>query len=227
MVRRTKEEAQETRNRLLDTAEHVFNERGVSRTSLAEIAETAGLTRGAIYWHFKNKLDLFNAMMERVTLPMEEMTEGFVDAELADPVAHIRERAIAVLKDLDRNPRMQRVFDIMSHKCEYVDDMAPLRDRHLECRSECVSNIEDGFRNAIKKGALPKSVDPRLAAIGLHALIDGMIMNWLLDPAYFSFKRDAETMVDHYLRGLAGAPAAAKPVTKAKAARVPRRPATK
>ena len=73
MARRTKEEAQETRNRLLDTAEHVFNERGVSRTSLTEIAEAAGLTRGAIYWHFKNKLDLFNAMMERVTLPMEEV----------------------------------------------------------------------------------------------------------------------------------------------------------
>ncbi|MBL8522861.1 MAG: TetR family transcriptional regulator, partial [Betaproteobacteria bacterium] len=70
MVRRTKEEAQETRNRLLDTAEHVFNERGVSRTSLAEIAEAAGVTRGAIYWHFKNKLDLFNAMMERVILPV-------------------------------------------------------------------------------------------------------------------------------------------------------------
>jgi TetR/AcrR family acrAB operon transcriptional repressor len=207
MVRRTKEEAKETRNRLLDTAEHVFNERGVSRTSLAEIAETAGLTRGAIYWHFKNKLDLFNAMMERVTLPMEEMTDRFDDSELADPVAHIRERAIAVLKDLDRNPRMQRVFDIMSHKCEYVDDMAPLRDRHMECRSECVGNIEDGFRDAIRKGALPKTVDPRLAAIGLHALIDGMIMNWLLDPAYFSFERDAEIMVDTYLHGLAIAPA--------------------
>jgi TetR/AcrR family acrAB operon transcriptional repressor len=206
MVRRTKEEAQETRNRLLDTAEHVFNERGVSRTSLAEIAESAGLTRGAIYWHFKNKLDLFNAMMERVTLPMEEMTEGFVGANPDDPLATIRERSLAVLHDLGSNPRMQRVFDIMTHKCEYVDDMAPLRDRHMECRGECVGNIEDGFRNAIKQGALPKTVDPRLAAIGLHALIDGLIMNWLLDPAYFSFERDAAPMVDTYLRGLATEP---------------------
>jgi TetR/AcrR family acrAB operon transcriptional repressor len=227
MVRRTKEEAQETRNRLLDTAEHVFNERGVSRTSLAEIAESAGLTRGAIYWHFKNKLDLFNAMMERVTLPMEEMTEGFADTEPADPVANIRDRAIGVLKDLGSNPRMQRVFDIMSHKCEYVDDMAPLRDRHMECRGECVGNIEQGFRQAIKKGALPKTVDPRLAAIGLHALIDGMIMNWLLAPAYFSFERDAETMVDTYLRGLVTAPANTPASKPAKAARKPVRKAAK
>ena len=203
MVRRTKTEAQETRTRLLDTAEHVFNERGVSRTSLAEIAEAAGLTRGAIYWHFKNKLALFDAMMERVTLPMEQVTEAFADASLADPVATIRNHSVAILKSIEKNPQLQRVFDIMSHKCEYVDEMAPLRDRHLEGRGECVMHIEEGFRNAIKKGQLPKTVNPRHAAIGLHALIDGLIMNWLLDPKYFSFARDAEKMVDTYLRGLA------------------------
>ena len=219
MARRTKEEAQETRNRLLDTAEHVFNERGVSRTSLAEIAEAAGLTRGAIYWHFKNKLDLFNAMMERVILPMEEVTEQFADCSLQDPIGNIRDRSIAILKDLGKNPQMQRVFDIMTHKCEYVDEMAPLKDRHLEGRSECVMHVEEGFRNAIKKGCLPKTTDPRLAAIGLHALIDGLIMNWLLDPKYFSFERDAEKMIDNYLRGLAVAPIA--PVVSLKAKRKP------
>jgi TetR/AcrR family transcriptional regulator, acrAB operon repressor len=220
MVRRTKEEAQETRNRLLDTAEHVFNERGVSRTSLAEIAEAAGVTRGAIYWHFKNKLDLFNAMMERVILPVEEVTEEFADGSIEDPVGNIRERSIAILKDLGKNPQMQRVFDIMSHKCEYVDEMAPLKDRHLEGRGECVMHIEEGFRHAIKKGCLPKSTDPRLAAIGLHALIDGLIMNWLLDPKYFSFERDAEQMVDSYLRGLGVCGMA--PVKKTAAVRAPK-----
>ncbi|MEO8102737.1 MAG: TetR family transcriptional regulator [Betaproteobacteria bacterium] len=215
MARRTKEEAQETRNRLLDTAEHVFNERGVSRTSLAEIAEAAGVTRGAIYWHFKNKLDLFNAMMERVTLPMEELTETFTDETRQDPVAYIRERSVAILKSIDKNPQMQRVFDIMSHKCEYVDEMAPLKDRHLEGRADCVTHVEEGFRNAIRKGHLPKTANAHLAAIGLHALIDGLIMNWLLDPNYFSFERDAEKMIDTYLRGLAVTPVAVAKKKKA------------
>ena len=62
MVRRTKEEAQETRNRILDAAERVFVERGVGRSSLNEIATAAGVTRGAIYWHFQDKADVFNAM---------------------------------------------------------------------------------------------------------------------------------------------------------------------
>ena len=58
MPRKTKEEAQETRQRILDAAERVFQMQGVSRTSLAHIADAAGVTRGAIYWHFRNKADL-------------------------------------------------------------------------------------------------------------------------------------------------------------------------
>ena len=65
MVRRTKEDALATRSSLLDAAELLFQAQGVSRTSLADIAREAGTTRGAIYWHFKDKADLFNAMMER------------------------------------------------------------------------------------------------------------------------------------------------------------------
>lgn len=69
MARCTKEDALATRHRLLDAAEYVFVEKGVSRTSLHDIAHAAGVSRGAVYWHFKNKADLFNAIMERITLP--------------------------------------------------------------------------------------------------------------------------------------------------------------
>ena len=70
MVRRTKEDAQETRNRILDTAVEVFNRQGVAQTSLNDIARETGVTRGAIYWHFANKVDLFNAMIERLVCPL-------------------------------------------------------------------------------------------------------------------------------------------------------------
>ena len=73
MARRTKEDADATRNSLLDAAERVFYEKGVSRASLSDIAQAAGATRGAIYWHFKDKVALFNAMMDRVTHPLEQV----------------------------------------------------------------------------------------------------------------------------------------------------------
>ncbi|MBY0410356.1 MAG: TetR family transcriptional regulator, partial [Burkholderiaceae bacterium] len=57
MARRTKEDANATRTRLIDAAESVFLQKGVSRASLNDIARAAGTTRGAIYWHFKDKVD--------------------------------------------------------------------------------------------------------------------------------------------------------------------------
>ena len=207
MVRRTKEEAQETRNQLLDAAEQVFNEKGVSRTSLSDIAQAAGLTRGAIYWHFKNKADLFDAMMERVTLPLEHLVSGSADAQLEDPLGYVRECAVSVLERTAEDAQMQRVFDIVTHKCEYVDDMVALRERHLESRGQCLMQVEQGLRNAIERGQLPRTADARRAAIGLHALIDGIIANWLLDPDYFDLRADAGRLIDTYLAGI-GAPGA-------------------
>ncbi|OUE60679.1 HTH-type transcriptional regulator AcrR [Citrobacter freundii] len=64
MARKTKQQAQETRQHILDVALRMFSQQGVSSTSLAEIAKAAGVTRGAIYWHFKNKSDLFSEIWE-------------------------------------------------------------------------------------------------------------------------------------------------------------------
>ena len=65
MARRTKDEAEQTRDAILDAAEKVFYKRGVARTSLDEIARAAKVTRGAVYWHFKDKMELSEAMVER------------------------------------------------------------------------------------------------------------------------------------------------------------------
>lgn len=206
MARRTRDEALETRNSILDTAEHVFSQRGVSHTSLADIAAAAGVTRGAIYWHFRNKADLFDAMMNRVALPMEQMTARASDASLEDPLTYVRACALNVLERVVGDPQCRRVFEICCHKCEYVDEMLQVRDRHIEGREKCLSHIESGMRNAARKGLLARSVNPRQAAVGLHALVDGLIMNWILDPRYLPLKRQAGRMIDLYLDGLRRTP---------------------
>jgi TetR/AcrR family acrAB operon transcriptional repressor len=84
--------------------------------------------------------------------------------------------------------------------------MQQMRARHIECRTECLAHIERGFRNAARKGLLAPSVNPRLAAIGLHALVDGLIVNWVLDPKYVRLAKAARPLVDSYLDGLKARP---------------------
>lgn len=202
MARRTKDEAQETRNRILDAAEHLFSESGVSRTSLEDIAQAAGVTRGAIYWHFKDKRDLFAAMVDRVTLPMEAMVARSSDESVEDPIASLKACAVTALKRTANDPQVQRVFDIVTHKCEYLGEMAGVNNRISAVQKGCVDRAEQTIRNAIKRGLLPASVNPRLAAVGLDAMLYGLISNWLANPGYLPLERHAEAMIDLYVEGL-------------------------
>ncbi len=202
MVRRTKEEAQATRSHILDTAELVFEQRGVSGTSLGEIAKVAGLTRGAIYWHFQDKADLFNAMMERVTLPLEETDEacGFKGADIT--LSQMRSGFVDVLRKVMTEPQLRRVFEIATHKVEYVGEMNAVRERHLAMRNACLTDIERAMRRAVRSGAMPKGISPRSGAIGMIALFDGLLQNWMLDRDGFDLPRVGGQVFDAYLRGL-------------------------
>jgi TetR/AcrR family acrAB operon transcriptional repressor len=202
MARRTKEDAQITRGRILDMAEQEFRRRGVSRTSLQDIARAAGLTRGAIYWHFTDKADLFDAMMKRVTLPLEQQINRSDDPGLDDPVGHIRASFIAALRKTVNDPQAQRVFEIALHKVEYVDELLAVRERRLGGLNERLAHVERGLRLAMQQGALGRRVPARAAALGLHSLIDGLIQNWMLDPGAFDLLRVGRQALDAYLAGL-------------------------
>jgi TetR/AcrR family transcriptional regulator, acrAB operon repressor len=207
MARRTKQDAEATRSLILDTAEVVFQERGVSRTSLNEIAQAAGLTRGAIYWHFENKADLFNAMMERVTLPLEEAALEADDPALADPIAHMMSNFIHALQLAANNPQTRRVFEIATHKVEYVGELTAVRDRHLATRDECLLHSERGIKMAMRRGQISRRIPARAAALGLFALIDGLLQNWMLDPTAFDLVKVGRQVLDAYMAGLAVSPA--------------------
>ena len=202
MVRRTKEEALATRHSILDAAERVFLQQGVSRTSLHDIAQAAGVTRGAIYWHFQDKADVFNAMMERVTMPMEEAAARTDDPAVDDPLAYARESFTEVLRKVVNDPQTRRVFEVAMHKVEYVEETAAVRDRHLSARNECLSHFERGMKIAMERGLVSRRIPARAAALGLVSLFDGLLQNWMLDPNDFDLLRVGQQTLDAYLAGI-------------------------
>jgi len=202
MVRRTKEEALATRELILDTAERLFHERGVSRTSLHDIASAAGVTRGAIYWHFQDKADLFNAMMARVCMPLEQSCDACELAMAEDPLATIRDGLIDLFRRIVNDAQVRRVFEISTQKVEYVDELLAVRDRRLQVRDAYQSQTERGLRLALRRGLVASGASARTLAIGLHALVDGLIQNWTLEPTAFDLVRVGRQTVDTYLAGI-------------------------
>lgn len=208
MARRTKEDALATRAKLLDSAESLFQSQGVSRTSLQDIARRAGATRGAIYWHFKDKADLFNAMMERVTLPLEAAFDEGSDVLQTSPLVEvdallkIRRATVEALSRIVNDGQTRRVFEVATQKVEYVEELRAVRMRHLAIRQGFVGRFEQSIESAAQREGVILAMPAALAARGFHALIDGLIQNWLLDQQAFDLLGVGERAMDVYLKGL-------------------------
>ncbi|SEK66977.1 transcriptional regulator, TetR family [Roseateles sp. YR242] len=203
MARRTKQEAQETRTRLLDAAEQLFHERGVSRTSLQDIAQAAGVTRGAVYWHFEDKVQLFDAMMQRATMPLEEGIEAATSASPDRPLEDLRLGLLNVFHCTVNNARTRRAFEIANLRVEFVGEMASILERKVVAHRDWTLHNRDAFERAIALGQLPAGLDTHRASIGLMALVGGLLHHWMLDPQSFDLIEVGQAQLEHYISSLA------------------------
>ena len=200
MARRTKAEADETRTKLLDAAEEVFLEKGVSRTSLGDIAQRAGATRGAVYWHFKDKVDVFSSMLNRVCMPFDEICDD-IYGELP-PLDRIRRSIQAVFENVSLDDRRRKVFDTAMFKMEYVGELAGVRDRHIEAAQICSVKFTHDLSAAAKELNVTLPMPPETAAQGLHSLFVGLIHSWVLNAGSFPLVHTGCMSVDAYLSGI-------------------------
>lgn len=207
MARSSKEKAQETRESILDAAENVFHDKGVSNTSLTDIAHAAGVTRGAIYWHFTNKAELFDAMCARVRAPMRAMIEEMASEETSDPLDQLRKGCAFVMGQVIENPHYRKVLTILFHRCEYVDPEDPILIYQKEWLAHGMSTIRQVMANAKAKGQLPADIDINLASLFLHVTFDGLLNSWLFSPGSFDLVREAKRINGAVLDSLQGNPA--------------------
>ena len=203
MARKTKEEARETRSTIIDAAVRMFSVQGVSRTSLSDIAQEAGVTRGAIYWHFANKSDLLNALWDEMLLPYEPLVQASQHTDEPDPLGKIQQVFILLFLGLAEDPRRQQLFRILHDKCEAIEDTGTIHQRRVTCHADGFKRIETVLRNAIAKGQIPAETDVRLAAIAVISYVDGLIANFLMIDDLFDIKTEMPRLIDgvmHLLR---------------------------
>lgn len=203
MPRRTKQDALATRASILDAAELLFSRQGVSRTSLQQIADAAKVTRGAIYWHFEDKSAVFNAMLERVTMPLELALDSVDASGVSDPLAVLREWVLNAFTLIMNDATARRVVEIATHKVEYVDELNGVRDRHLASHKLWLTRTEAMLESADERGMLNTDLTPREIAQGLWAMVDGLIRAWLLEPEAFNLVYGGQRLAEAYLGGLA------------------------
>ncbi|MEA1065783.1 multidrug efflux transporter transcriptional repressor AcrR [Erwinia sp. HR93] len=195
MARKTKQQAQETRQHILNVALRLFSEQGVSATSLENIAKAAGVTRGAIYWHFRNKSDLFNEIWA-----LSESNIGDLEVEYRakfpdDPLSVLRELLIYILETTVTEERRRLMMEIIFHKCEFVGEMAAVQQAQRSLYMESFDRIEGTLKNCCEAGMLPADLITRRAAILMRCYITGIMESWLFAPASFNLHKEARDYV--------------------------------
>lgn len=206
-MRRTKEEAEKTRAAILLAAETLFLEHGVAKTSLEHIARHAGVTRGAVYWHFENKAHLFHEMLNQVRLPIEQLTEQLCIGFENNPTLALCELCVEVLQSLALDQQKQRIFTILLHRCELTEELQEALDRHTEFVNQFISLCEQYFSQDPVSEHLQPGMTPRLAARALNALIVGLLSDWLRDPTLLVPEQDIRPIFAAFFNGLLKQPA--------------------
>jgi len=214
MVKKTREAALATRESLLAAALQVFRERGVTHTRLVDVAERAGVTRGAIYWYFKDKAELFQAVCERGTLPVEALLAEASKATQHDPLATVRQLALMALTQLAQHADTQAMFDVIFHKCEFTEELAGVAAKNEADRASCLTQVQQLFDQAVTAGQLPPTTDTFLATHGLHAYMVGLMHEWVLKPETYNLSVCAAPLIDCYLSGLKTCPPVCRPDTR-------------
>jgi TetR/AcrR family acrAB operon transcriptional repressor len=114
---RTKQQALGTRAKIIDAAERVFFVRGFARASLEDIASEAGVTRSAVYGHFRNKEAVFQAIFECADMPLDPFAVQSCEQD-ADPLQHLHAQLRQRLRDTLHLRRARRLYSIALTKCE-------------------------------------------------------------------------------------------------------------
>ncbi|UCV04816.1 TetR family transcriptional regulator [Azonexus sp. IMCC34842] len=176
MARKTKEDAEKTRKDIIDSARAVFHQCGVSRSTLDKIAKEAGVTRGAVYWHFKDKAELFFAMRDDVFGPMVQRTDALMQSEAYDnPLDAIEASLKDFYRMLDDCAALREVFEIMISRCEYVDEFASVQEDVSRPAKEFLEKMERVYRRAAEQGFLREGLEPSAAARDTWAFARGLL----------------------------------------------------
>jgi len=200
MVRKTKEDAQLTRQRIIDAAREVFLQRGVSKTSLEHIASQADVTRGAVYWHFKDKTEIFHALRNQVFLPLIDRMDDTLTLESKDdPLTQIEKSLSDTINELNKNIVMRQTYEITMIKCEYVDEFATVLEQIINNCSSITEKIQLAYERAKALNILASNLTPQALALDTHLFFSGLLHMWVKDVDGSRFRNQATELIKSHI----------------------------
>ena len=200
-MRRTKEDAEKTRLKVIEAALALFSSNGYSRTTLAMIAAAAGFSRGPIYWHFTNKDELFAAVLSYSQLPLQQLAEQSLTSD-QPPLAALEQFIHDWFLLLLDNPWHRQSFEILLNKTELTADMAATMNSELSLTRLLLQALAHHIGRGQQQGELSHDGSADSLALLLYTQLMGITHTWLLAPSLFELRQQLPLFSRRLLAGL-------------------------
>jgi len=200
-LRKTKEDAQKTRKDILKAALNVFSNNGYTNSNLHDIAEYAGVTRGAIYWHFENKAKLYNTLINEAntrvdTVIAQAIQNGGTYREMCKRIM------IAQWQLLEEDEEYRAKINLFMFNTGVAPELDESRRALLENFKQLVETVAGYMKAAIELGQARNDKSPIELSHAFLAYQQGVTVNWLQNPTMFSIKEMAPALADIFVDGI-------------------------
>ena len=206
IMRKTKTEALKTKEHLMLAALETFYRKGIARTSLNEIAQTAGVTRGALYWHFKNKEDLFDALFQRICDDIENCMAKDTESAEGQSWAVFRRTLLHFFERLQSNDIHYKFHSILFLKCEHTEQNAAVIAIARKHQAIWREKITTFLTEAVENQDLSGDLDKEMAVIFIKSMLDGLIWRWLSSGENFDLGKTAPRFIEMMMDNLENHP---------------------
>ena len=201
-MRRTKEDAELTRQALLKAAIKVFSQQGYAATRLDDIAEAARVTRGAVYHHFGGKAELFAEIIDNAGQTGDRAIQRAIQegGTFLEIVERILFYTIELLAD---DGEYKASLALLIFNAWGDPDLAPLNARRLEQDLAHLEQIAGFFRAAQARGELQADIDSEVTARAFVAYQNGLVLLHLAVPGALSVEQHAQGLAKTFVQGIA------------------------
>lgn len=195
-MRRTKEEAMRTRMSIMESALDIFSEKNFANASVSEITSRIGLSKGAFYWHFKNKQDILIKIVEEFCVGDSDKYMGLCETS-PESVGSLRGYMKEALARLRSEERWQKLHKLMVRRHEWPEDIQlRVRDILHDATQRDVRQLETYIIARQKSGKIRKSLSAHKVAVLLVSIFQGVGISQLAGALSEEFPECLDILFD-------------------------------
>ncbi len=203
MVKKNKEQSELTRQTIINAAIDVFYEMGVSNATVKNIVDRTKVTRGAFYWHFSNKEEILNCLLDETITKYDAYFEALIKEDLS-AIQRLTIHAKNLFETIYSNQKQRKVFAIFMQTVGSQKEMTRFHQHSESAYFDSIKFYKQQFECAMKEKLISNKQSSELLAFGYNAYITGIIDSWFASPTNknLNIGENAQELIELFLTPL-------------------------